>query len=289
MKKKLVTCKVCSVQFERFVHQQEGPLGWRCSAACREIDRLQKTAKPCLECGATLQNTTRQICEGCTQSKRMTECLWCQRPCQKKKGTKKQFCGEECKKKHARKNAKTWAECGWCGKDFKRWLYATGDRNGGRFCSLHCRHSSVRLRNYVKARLRKSRATISLQQQKQDHGIDEEWLACRVSRLETAETGKTDEQLWEEKIKSLCNVNRHRETMAVLQHRADWGTHKRNQQNDWKHGGAWDRIVFFELKRLRKRANNCQDYLWYMWLVSICSNQRKRMKRKQAAGCRHGE
>jgi len=183
-------------------------------------------------------------------------------------------------------------ECNWCGKLFRP------KNEKALHCSNHCRYSRIRLRNYVKERLRKARAAISLQQQKQKQGpwqkrpwrhIDQDWVACRISRLETAAIGKTDEQLWEEKIKSLCEANRYRETMAVLQSKADWGTHNRNQNNDWKYGGAWDRIVFFELKRLRKRASNCQDYLWSKWLEGMCSNHRQRMKRKQAAGFRHGE
>jgi hypothetical protein len=160
-------------------------------------------------------------------------------------------------------------------------MFATGERGGGKYCSQHCKHSAKRLESYIK---QKSKAAAKLQS-------NEQWVYTQITEMEKKQQPKTEEQLWVQKINSVCNVNRHREAMAANYQIAEWRKKERNQANDWKYGGAWGRIVYLELKRLKQQQQQSQkqDYQWFLWLTSVCSNQRKRMKRKRAGGCLHGK
>ena len=280
MKKKIVVCKVCSETFERFASQPEGKYGWRCSAECVAEDAKRRNARACVQCGTFSVNGKVKICADCKRKPVTSKCEFCDSVCTMTR-SKKQFCNKYCRRKFLRRASVTICECTWCGKDFKRWMFATGERGGGKYCSQHCKHSAKRLESYIK---QKSKAAAKLQS-------NEQWVYTQITEMEKKQQPKTEEQLWVQKINSVCNVNRHREAMAANYQIAEWRKKERNQANDWKYGGAWGRIVYLELKRLKQQQQQSQkqDYQWFLWLTSVCSNQRKRMKRKRAGGCLHGK
>lgn len=284
MKKKTVNCKVCFKAFERFASQPEGKYGWRCSSECIQKDARRRNAKLCVKCNRLCITTKTKVCAECKQTPVTTKCEFCDSVCTKTK-SKKQFCNKYCRRKFLRRTSVTVCECKWCGKDFRRWMYATGEKDGGQYCSSHCKHSAKRLKSYIK---QKSKAAAKHAAKVQ---INERWVRTRITEIEGKHQPKTEEQLWSQKIYSLCEANRHREAIALNHQIADWQRKERNQKNDWKYGGPWNRIVYLELKRLMRQQEQIQqqDCQWFLWITSVCSNQRKRMKRKHAAGCLHGE
>jgi hypothetical protein len=281
MKKKTVICKICCKAFERFATQPEGKHGWRCSSECIQEDAKRRNAKVCVECNRRCITTRAKVCIDCKTRAESVACEFCGATCQKTKN-KHQFCDRNCRRKFLRRTSVTVGECKWCGKEYHRWMYATGERGGGQFCSMHCKHSSKRLKQYVRQKSRQA-ATFAAYRK-----IHEHWIACRLNVLEKEHAEKTEEQQWAEKIKSLCAINRHREKQTTGTDRSKTTKHERNRQSDWKHGGAWNRIVFFELQTLKAKANLTEEELWFMRVFNQLCSQRKRMQRKQAAGCRHG-
>lgn len=281
MKKKTVICKICCKAFERFAAQPEGKHGWRCSSECIREDAKRRNAKVCVECNRRCITTRAKVCVDCKTRAESVACEFCGAVCQKTKN-KHQFCDRNCRRKFLRRTSVTVGECKWCGKEYKRWMYATGERGGGQFCSPHCKHSSKRLKQYVRQKSRQAATA------RGSGRLSEQWIVKRLKQLAEHTRQLTEDEQWLRKIESVSGVNRYREEQAVATHVQDWTKHNRNQNNDWKYGGAWGRIVYSELKRLRKQTNNSTGQLWMLWLVNRISSMRKRMRRKQAAGCRHG-
>jgi hypothetical protein len=297
--RKQVCCRICQRLFLRFSGQPEGSRGWLCSAECRKTAFLQTRNNPCRDCGKLLAYKRKNQCSECEERARIRECPQCQRQF-KKTESESPFCGAECAKIHRRKHSKSWGECKWCGKEFKRYTRATGERMGGMFCSLHCRHSSRRLKDYVRqksksvSRAMRRRARGSQGQKayvangQRNKTIDECRLATLLARLELHTRCRTEEELWWLKIQNITQNQRHREKIADKKHRADWSSKDRNRLSDWKHGGAWGRIVYLELKRLSRLARQTTEAKWATWIRDRLSSQRQRMKRKKQADCRHG-
>jgi hypothetical protein len=277
--RKQVCCRICQRLFLRFSGQPEGSRGWLCSAECRKTAFLQTRNNPCRDCGKLLAYKRKNQCSECEERARIRECPQCQRQF-KKTESESPFCGAECAKMHRRKHSKSWGECKWCGKEFKRYTRATGERMGGMFCSLHCRHSSRRLKDYVRQKSKSiSRAMLP-------KSTDERHVAVMLNKLKSKTACKTEEELWRAKIHNLVHCQRYR--VADTKDRADWLQHDRNKLSDWRHGGAWGRIVYLELKRLNKTAKQTEIQKWEDWLIGRLSSQTKRMKRKQMAGRPHG-
>lgn len=193
----------------------------------------------------------------------------------------------------SRPTTRTQVECQWCGK-----VHVVKKKHSKEHhCSRHCRDSRMRLKQYVKFRLRAAKKRLRKIQVDEKNkqalawwkDIREWWVECQLAQMEKEQNRSfTEDELWAKKIESLSGVNRYREEQAVATNLKDWTKHNRNQKSDWKHGGAWGRIVYLELKRLRKQTDTSADQLWMLWSVNRVSSMRKRMRRKQAAGCRHG-
>jgi len=281
MKKKTVVCKICCKAFERFATQPEGKYGWRCSSECIQEDAKRRNAKACVKCNRLCITTKAKVCFDCKTRTESAVCEFCGDTCNKTRN-KHQFCDRNCRRKFLRRVSVTLAQCNWCGIDFKKWLYAKGDRGGGQFCSQQCKHSSKRLKQYVRE---KSRQAVRARSSGQ---FSEQWVLKRLKQLTEKTRELTEDEQWAKKIDSLSSVNRYREDQAIATNLKDWTKHNRNQKNDWKYGGAWNRIVYSELKRLRKQADTSTDQLWMLWVLNRISSMRKRMRRKQAAGCHHG-
>lgn len=282
MKKKTVVCKICCKAFERFATQPEGKYGWRCSSECIQEDAKRRNAKACVKCNRLCITTKAKVCFDCKTRTESAVCEFCGDTCNKTRN-KHQFCDRNCRRKFLRRVSVTLAECKWCGKDFKKWIYAKGDRGGGQFCSQHCKHSSKRLKQYVRE---KSGQAVTFAAYRK---INEHWIACRLKVLEKENAEKTEEQQWAAKIHSLCNINRYREEQKAGVDRSRATKHKRNLKSDWRHGGAWNRIVFSELQTLTAKVNQTEEQLWFMRVFNQLCSQRKRMRKKQVAGCRHGD
>jgi len=193
----------------------------------------------------------------------------------------------------SRPSTRTQVECQWCGK-----LHGVKKKNSKEHhCSRHCRDSRIRLKQYVKLRLRAAKKRLRKIQVDEKNkqslewwkDIREWWVKCQLARIEKEQNRCfSEDELWFEKIDHLCGINRYREQQSTRKSSAAWTKHTRNQSNDWKYGGAWGRVICLELKRLSMKVNACTHFLWMVWLQNRMSSQRKRMRKKQVAGCRHG-
>lgn len=177
-------------------------------------------------------------------------------------------------------------ECEWCGK-----IHAVRKRPAKEhFCSRHCRDSKARLKAYVKNRLRLTKKECERKHRENvAKEITESWVQYKTDALEKKTHDISDEQKWYMKISSLCSCNRYREEQASVTMKADWTKKDRNKNIDWKYGGAWNRIIYLELRRLSNKVDTSEMNLWYQWVLNRVSSMRKRMRRKQAAGCLHGD
>ena len=177
-------------------------------------------------------------------------------------------------------------ECQWCGK-----IHAVRKRQSKEhFCSRHCRDSKTRLKVYVKNRLRLTKRECGKKHRENTaKEISERWIQYRIDALEKKTHGLPDEKKWHMKIIGLCRINKYREYQKSDAEILNNKRHDRNRKSDWKHGGAWNRIVYLELRTLKTEAEATQEDLWFAKIFNQLCSQRKRMRRKQAAGCQHGD
>ena len=267
-----VACVRCGKVFERYATQPTPASGWRCSKECKVNGRLELIGKACSRCGKLIGNRTHDKCAECVQEEKLATCEACgkrYRPRFAKK-RKRQCCSKVCRKRLAdgkRRDRQLLAmvdvECQWCGKVTRRHGHVMA------FCNRRCKGAAKRLKLWAQRRLRKAIRG------KRPSSLTEKWFCARVVNLEP--TQQTEYDAWLQKFRTLCYVNRYRKEAASKSDRREIQFNERNQQEDWRYGGAWGRIIYLELKRLKKRANKTEHEKWMDLIVGRLSSQRRRL------------
>lgn len=279
-----VECVRCGKVFERYATQPTPASGWRCSKECKVNGRLESIGKACSRCGKLIGNRTQDKCAECVQDAKLATCEACgkrYRPRFAKK-RKRHCCSKVCRKQLADERrqkrqllAMVDVECQWCGKVTRRHGHVMA------FCNRRCKGAGERLRLWAQKRLRKTDCG------NESSAIIESWIVSQLRLIEPKEESEGGK--WLRKLKSLCLINRHREVVRSDKKIMDTLKHDRNRAEDWRHGGAWGRIIYLELKRLKAMANLSESQKWRAWIYNRLSSQRKRMARKvvvsRPSGC----
>jgi hypothetical protein len=272
--------------FLRQTSQREPKRGWFCSKKCRLVKKAEKINRPCWKCGSLIADKKNRLCGDCVKKHGQSGCVICGCAFIAKSG-QQIVCSSECYKKRDTEKKKKQYECDWCGAFYVRTKKPKKGRRGAAFCGTHCKESSNRLREYVRKKSKSiSKAMRNAASSQRNKTIEECSIVVMLRDLEEKTRQKTELELWCEKIRSLIKNQSYR--VADAKNRVDWLQHDRNRISDWRHGGAWGRIVYLELKRLSKVTQQTETQKWEDWLGGRLSSQTKRMKRKQMAGRPHG-
>lgn len=273
---KIVQCKRCGVVFQRFASQPIPKNGWFCSGDCKSKARLELIGVACEDCGSLMVGRKAAKCVLCAKMAKLVSCENCGtrfKPKYARKNRKRLICSAACRVEHAAKRrrqrheqAKVVINCRWCGIASRR------GHEGIAFCGSKCEQESKHLKRWAHNRAKKAA-------KHQSRLLNQAWIAAKLRAMVWPHLFSEDK--WLTKIKVLLYVNQFRDVLSNKANRTDIVLQDRNRHQDWKWGGAWGRILYSEMRRLKRIADRTEDQKWMHAIQGKLSSQTKRLAKKR--------